>query len=83
MKATSSFTAPEQLQNLKGDFYCEIPSSDIYKFSGSLKLEHPKIEDTLPIGIQQLLIRGTTLRNTEWITGLVKKEQRSLLLILI
>lgn len=68
LRKTNEFQNENALSSLRGEFHCDLPNSDIYKFSGLLRLEN---FDPLPIGTQQLLIRGTLLRNTEWIIGLV------------
>ncbi|EGC30740.1 hypothetical protein DICPUDRAFT_95677 [Dictyostelium purpureum] len=68
------------------DFSCKVdyegPNNDIYSFSGVLTIlkgfERSNIDSSVvestnfsPISIDQLLLRGTKLRNTDWIIGIV------------
>eukprot|EP00347_Sterkiella_histriomuscorum_P021501 403333759 len=46
---------------------CENPNEMLYKFEGTLVLNNMPI----PLGIDQMLLRGSSLRNTEWIYGVV------------
>ncbi|EGC31992.1 hypothetical protein DICPUDRAFT_49853 [Dictyostelium purpureum] len=56
-----------QLSSFNGLIECEHPNKRLYSFSGSLLME----QKVLPISIKQVLLRGTMLRNTKWINGLV------------
>ncbi|OMJ88057.1 hypothetical protein SteCoe_10131 [Stentor coeruleus] len=66
-KSTQSLYCDEQaLDSLRGDIKCEDPNPMIYQFQGVLKL---------PGGItaassEQFLLRGSSLKNTDWITGI-------------
>ena len=57
-------------ENLLDDFKCEIKCDDpnpiIYTFNGILKHEH----HMMVLSYEQLLLRGSSLRNTEWIVGI-------------
>ncbi|CAI5727137.1 unnamed protein product [Hyaloperonospora brassicae] len=53
---------------LKGTVVCEKPNNSIHRFSGSLTLETGKKE---VITTNAIVLRGSTLRNTEYIYGLV------------
>ncbi|KUF96537.1 Proteasome subunit alpha type [Phytophthora nicotianae] len=54
--------------NLKGTVVCETPNNSIHRFSGSMTLEGGKKE---VITTNAIVLRGSTLRNTEYIYGLV------------
>jgi len=54
---------------LKGYLQCEIPNDQIYKFEGSYTLENQRKK--ISIGSENLLLRGSSLRNTEWVIGFV------------
>ncbi|OQR85207.1 phospholipid-transporting ATPase, partial [Thraustotheca clavata] len=56
------------LADLKGHVMCEIPNSSIHRFCGSITLNSGKQES---IGVNAILLRGCTLRNTEYAYGLV------------
>ena len=57
----------------------EPPHANIYAYSGALRwkqrdVKHPGAEPkdmAEPVGINNLLLRGCTLRNTEWVLGFV------------
>ena len=46
---------------------CERPNEYLYKFSGKLILN----SDPYGLSVDQILLRGSSLRNTEWIYGIV------------
>ncbi|KAG6963502.1 hypothetical protein JG688_00008114 [Phytophthora aleatoria] len=54
--------------NIKGTLVCETPNNSIHRFSGSMTLEGGKKE---VITTNAIVLRGSTLRNTEYIYGLV------------
>ena len=45
---------------------CEGPNEHLYKFEGNLKLTDGAV---IPIDPDQILLRGSALRNCEWIIG--------------
>ena len=45
---------------------CETPNALLYKFEGNLVLRD---EVMVPIGPDEILLRGSSLRNTEWVYG--------------
>ena len=57
----------------------ESPHANLYQYSGAARWtqrdpndpEKPGEEKTEPIGINNLLLRGCSLRNTEWVLGVV------------
>lgn len=58
----------EVLSNLKGAYIeCESPNEMLYKFEGTMVLNN----QPTPLGIDQMLLRGSSLRNTEYIYGVV------------
>ncbi|RDB22204.1 putative phospholipid-transporting ATPase C24B11.12c [Hypsizygus marmoreus] len=56
---------------------CDRPDVSMYKLNAALVLEADKkakeagAKETHPIDMQMMLLRGTVLRNTEWVIGLV------------
>lgn len=46
---------------------CEEPNDQIYKFEGTLHQRSKNIS----VGSENLLLRGSSLRNTDWIIGFV------------
>lgn len=57
------------LQNFNdGVIECEKPNASIYTFAGSLKI--PNKDLNIPLDAEQMLLRGSSLRNTEWVYGI-------------
>ncbi|CAA7039261.1 unnamed protein product [Microthlaspi erraticum] len=68
LEATSSALHEDSdFKELKAVVRCEDPNADLYTFVGTLHLE----EQRLPLSIQQLLLRDSKLRNTEYVYGAV------------
>ncbi|XP_037297496.1 probable phospholipid-transporting ATPase IA isoform X3 [Manduca sexta] len=60
-------TAPA-LAHFRATLQCEPPNRHLYEFNGLLKDANAK---TIPLGLDQMLLRGAMLRNTTWIHGIV------------
>lgn len=54
--------------NMKGHAECEKPNATTQKFTGAL---HIQDEEPCPVNINNMLLRGCCLRNTEYVLGLV------------
>eukprot|EP00033_Pygsuia_biforma_P001285 GCRY01001452.1.p1 GENE.GCRY01001452.1~~GCRY01001452.1.p1 ORF type:complete len:1119 (-),score=332.21 GCRY01001452.1:1076-4432(-) len=65
--ATADVTEVEQCRKFTGEIECEPPNNRLYDFSGALTLNGKKI----PLENNQVLLRGSVLRNTPWVIGLV------------
>jgi magnesium-transporting ATPase (P-type) len=46
---------------------CEKENEFIYKFFGTLRLTPESTE--IPLDVDQVLLRGSSLRNTQWVYG--------------
>ncbi|CAG8673145.1 2613_t:CDS:2, partial [Dentiscutata heterogama] len=66
-ETNSLLNSPESLSKFKGKLYAEGPDDDLYNFNGYLKFN----DKTLPLTNNQILLRGTILRNTPEVYGLV------------
>ena len=64
---TSKFIDSRQLRTIDGKILSEQPNSSLYTYEGTMELGSQKI----PLSPEQMILRGATLRNTAWITGLV------------
>ncbi|KAE9408669.1 calcium transporting ATPase [Gymnopus androsaceus JB14] len=68
---TSSFTSPNLVTSLRGTLRSEQPNNSLYTFEGTLELltsmGTPK---QVPLGPDQLLLRGAQIRNTPWLYGI-------------
>ncbi|XP_042904105.1 probable phospholipid-transporting ATPase IA isoform X3 [Parasteatoda tepidariorum] len=65
---TSHWLTPRDLGCLYGTLECEPPNRHLYEFTGNLRIAG---KQTLPLGADQLLLRGAKLRNTNWVFGVV------------
>ena len=57
----------EGLARCRGELVVEDPNRDLYRFEGKLTFNG----STVPLTVNELLHRGTTLRNTEEVVGMV------------
>ncbi|XP_047575151.1 phospholipid-transporting ATPase IA isoform X1 [Lutra lutra] len=68
LPATSDIKDIDSLMRLSGRIECESPNRHLYDFVGNLRLEG---HSTVPLGADQILLRGAQLRNTQWVHGIV------------
>ncbi|KAL0884283.1 hypothetical protein ABMA27_016269 [Loxostege sticticalis] len=72
IRQASPETAKLDTTRLLADFHatiqCEPPNRHLYEFNGMLKETNAK---TIPLGLDQMLLRGAMLRNTSWVYGVV------------
>jgi phospholipid-translocating ATPase len=80
LRASSRVHKPHDLEQSMFRIECEKPHMGLYSFNGVLKwdqrvnpnvLDSPYKECSEPISINNLLLRGSTLRNTKWAIGMV------------
>ncbi|XP_072977248.1 phospholipid-transporting ATPase 3 isoform X1 [Typha angustifolia] len=67
LEKTWDYVLPGKASEFRGEVQCEQPNNSLYTFTGNLILE----KQTLPLSPNQLLLRGCSLRNTEYIVGAV------------
>ncbi|VVA90796.1 unnamed protein product [Arabis nemorensis] len=67
LERTWDYLVPEKAYEFKGEIQCEQPNNSLYTFTGNLIVQ----KQTLPLSPDQLLLRGCSLRNTEYIVGAV------------
>ncbi|XP_059655958.1 phospholipid-transporting ATPase 3 isoform X2 [Cornus florida] len=67
LEKTWDHVSPEKASEFKGEIQCEQPNNSLYTFTGNLMIQ----KQTLPLSPNQLLLRGCSLRNTEYIVGVV------------
>ena len=67
MDVTSNFHDDSSFQNFKAVIRCEDPNANLYSFVGNLELEGQQH----PLSPQQLLLRDSKLRNTDFVYGVV------------
>ena len=67
--AKLSVTVKDILSNFKtAELECEKENDSIYTFQGNLKFSDREL--LVPIDVDQVLLRGSSLRNTEWVYGI-------------
>uniref|UniRef100_A0A8B9GLX1 Phospholipid-transporting ATPase n=1 Tax=Amazona collaria TaxID=241587 RepID=A0A8B9GLX1_9PSIT len=67
---TKAFHNEQEMDALHATIECEQPQPDLYKFVGRINVYHDRNEPTArPLGSENLLLRGATLKNTEKIFG--------------
>eukprot|EP00850_Spirogloea_muscicola_P018286 SM000166S02467 [mRNA] locus=s166:161533:170771:+ [translate_table: standard] len=67
LERTWEYVTSEAAAEFKGTVECEQPNNSLYTFTGNLVTG----KQTLPVTPNQILLRGCSLRNTEWIVGCV------------
>jgi phospholipid-transporting ATPase len=67
LEKTWDYLTPEKASEFKGEIQCEQPNNSLYTFTGNLLTQ----KQTLPLSPNQILLRGCSLRNTEYIVGVV------------
>ncbi|XP_029127441.1 phospholipid-transporting ATPase 3 isoform X3 [Cajanus cajan] len=67
LEKTWDYLTPEKASEFKGEIQCEQPNNSLYTFTGNLSIQN----QILPVSPNQLLLRGCSLRNTEYVVGVV------------
>ncbi|KAK8567713.1 hypothetical protein V6N13_105672 [Hibiscus sabdariffa] len=67
LERTWDYITPENACEFKGEVQCEQPNNSLYTFTGNLVIDN----QTLPLSPNQILLRGCSLKNTEFIVGVV------------
>ncbi|CAF1163949.1 unnamed protein product, partial [Rotaria sordida] len=66
---TAHIKSSLDLKDLQGTVECELPNRNLYEFAGTLKINSAAYP--IPLGADQILLRGSQLKNTTWIYGIV------------
>ncbi|KAH7307649.1 hypothetical protein KP509_22G070700 [Ceratopteris richardii] len=67
LEATLELDGDDEFKGFTGTIRCEDPNPNLYSFIGNLEYDG----SVLPIGPQQILLRDSKLRNTQYIYGVV------------
>ncbi|XP_075056125.1 phospholipid-transporting ATPase IH isoform X2 [Mixophyes fleayi] len=72
IRDTKAFHHEQEMDTLHATIECEQPQPDLYKFVGRINI-YNETDDPIarPLGSENLLLRGATLKNTEKIFGVV------------
>ncbi|XP_030002025.1 phospholipid-transporting ATPase IA isoform X9 [Sphaeramia orbicularis] len=68
LQMTADIKDIDSLMRLSGRMECESPNRHLYEFVGNIRLDG---HSTVPLGPDQILLRGAQLRNTQWVHGVV------------
>ena len=68
-QSKTHFSIEEILSHVKGTISCEHPNDKIYQFTGSYYYKN--LDTTKPLTIDNLILRGSIIRNTEYVLGVV------------
>ncbi|KAI0262598.1 calcium transporting ATPase [Gloeopeniophorella convolvens] len=69
---TSNLVAPHLVTALRGSLRSEHPNNSLYTYEGTLDLITASgLPKQVPLGPDQMLLRGAQIRNTPWAYGLV------------
>ncbi|XP_031443145.1 phospholipid-transporting ATPase IA isoform X4 [Clupea harengus] len=68
LSITTEIRDLDSLMRLSGRMECESPNRHLYEFVGNIRLDG---HSTVPLGPDQILLRGAQLRNTQWVHGIV------------
>ena len=67
---TKTYQSEEVLEKLHGTIICEQPNTELYKFVGNLRLPRESgINEDRSLGADNILLRGSRLKNTAYIYG--------------
>lgn len=72
--STANLTTPQAASLLRGHLLSEAPNSSLYTYDGTFHISstQPGAAPTkIPVGPNQVLLRGAQLRNTDWVYGIV------------
>ncbi|KAJ2744268.1 phospholipid transporting ATPase [Coemansia sp. BCRC 34301] len=67
LAVTAHLTTSRQLAQFRCAVEAEAPTTQLYSFKGSLQVAN----EVFPLGIDNLLLRGSVVRNTHWAAGVV------------
>ncbi|VVA27683.1 PREDICTED: phospholipid-transporting ATPase [Prunus dulcis] len=67
LEKTWDYLTPEKASEFKGEVQCEQPNNSLYTFTGNLIID----KQTLPLTPNEIMLRGCSLRNTEYMVGAV------------
>jgi phospholipid-transporting ATPase len=65
---TAHLLSSSTVGSLQGVIECEHPNNRLYEFVGNMIVQG---QATIPLGPSQLLLRGSQLKNTQWVYGAV------------
>ena len=69
---TATLTSPALVTTLRGSLRSEQPNNSLYTYEGTFDLlTEAGVPKQIPVGPDQILLRGAQIRNTPWAYGFV------------
>ncbi|XP_072293987.1 phospholipid-transporting ATPase IH-like isoform X3 [Eucyclogobius newberryi] len=68
---TKAYSTEEEVDSIHATIECEQPQPDLYKFVGRINIYMNNEPVARPLGSENLLLRGATLKNTKYIYAVV------------
>lgn len=68
---TKGLSSPESFDRFRAVINCELPNPDLYRFKGQLEIYSGEMcqATKCPLGQENVLLRGTSLKNTDFVYG--------------
>ncbi|XP_038055238.1 probable phospholipid-transporting ATPase IA isoform X2 [Patiria miniata] len=66
---TAHLVSDQELMQINGRIECDVPNRHLYDFTGNIRVKQDQ-SLSVPIGPEQVLLRGAVLKNTQWIHGI-------------
>lgn len=67
LEQTWKYGNANEASKFTGEIHCEHPNDSLYSFTGNLIIG----KETYPISVENVLLRGCSLKNTSWTVGIV------------
>ncbi|GLD63332.1 probable phospholipid-transporting ATPase IH isoform X1, partial [Lates japonicus] len=80
---TKAYYTEQEVDSIHATIECEQPQPDLYKFVGRINIYMDNEAVARPLGSENLLLRGATLKNTEYIYALQSNKNVFLLITLL
>ncbi|XP_014267680.1 phospholipid-transporting ATPase IH isoform X2 [Maylandia zebra] len=71
VQETKAYNTEKEVDTIHATIECEQPQPDLYKFVGRINIYMTNEPVARPLGSENLLLRGATLKNTEYIYAVV------------
>ena len=68
-----AISSPADASTIDGSVFCDLPNDQLYNFDGMMKLsvKNSQFEYKYDIDYNQLMLRGSSLKITQWVYGIV------------
>lgn len=67
LEQTWKYGNANEASKFTGEIHCEHPNDSLYSFTGNVIIG----KETYPISVENVLLRGCSLKNTSWTVGIV------------